>query len=146
MSELAANTPEERAHELIRLLTRLTDLFNEETRLFKAQEPRHASAFQGEKTRLATIYRRETQMAKSDPTRLQGLPADLKSDLQSRIRTFEAAVQKNGIAVEALRKITEGVVKSIADEAIRQKKAKSGYGPSHGMDGKIGAIAVNQSA
>ena len=146
MSELAAKSPAERAEHLIRLVKRLTELFEIETAHFEAREPHKAFDLQDEKMQLANIYRRETQLAASDPSRLSGLDDGLKARLREGVETLEAAVQENGIVVEALKSITEGLVKAIADEAARQRSAEAGYGPDAARSARIGAIACNQSA
>ena len=146
MSELAAATPAERAEALIKLTARLTELLDRETALFEARRPHEAESFQKEKTRLATIYRAETQRAAADPSRLADLPAALKAHLQDNTRRFESALRRNGAAVEALKTLTEGLVKALADEASRQAQAKSGYGPGAARPAKIGALACNQTA
>lgn len=146
MSELAAKSPTERAEHLIRLVKRLAELFETETAHFEAREPHKAFDLQDEKMQLANIYRRETQLAAGDPSRLSGLDDGLKARLREGVETLEAAVQENGIVVEALKSITEGLVKAIADEAARQRSAEAGYGPDAARSARIGAIACNQSA
>jgi len=146
MTELAATTPSERAEALIRLTSRLTALLEQETALFEARKPHEAVALQTEKTKLATLYRAETQRARKDPSRLSGLAPELKSRLQTATHAFEAALERNGRSVEALKEITEGLVKAIANEAARQKQAQAGYGPGAGSASKIGSLAYNQTA
>ena len=146
MSELAAATPTERAEALIKLTARLTELLDRETTLFDARRPHEAEPFQKEKTRLATIYRAETQRAGADPSRLAGLTPAQKAQLRDHTHRFETALQRNGAAVEALKTLTEGLVKALADEAARQVQAKSGYGPDADRPGSIGALACNQTA
>jgi hypothetical protein len=145
MSELAANTPTERAEALIRLTGRLTELLDQETACFEARKPHEAVALQSEKARLATVYRTETRLAGQDSSRLSGLSDTLKTRLRDSTTRFEAAVTRNGAAVEALKLLTEGLVKALADEAARQAQAKSGYGPGAART-TIGAIACNQTA
>lgn len=146
MSELAARTPTERAEHLIRLVKRLTELFETETAHFKAREPHKAVSLQDEKMQLANIYRRETQLASADPERLSGLEPALKARLRGGVEELETAVQENGLVVEALKTITEGLVKAIADEAARQRIAEAGYGPDAARSARIGAIACNETA
>lgn len=146
MSELAANSPADRAKALIRLTARLTELFEIETRHFEAREPHKAFDLQDEKMQLANIYRRETQLAATDPERLAGLDTGVKASLRANVEALEAAVARNGLVVEALKDITEGLVKAIADEAVRQKAQNAGYGPRSARSASIGAIAVNQTA
>ena len=145
MSELAANSPAERADGLIRLTKRLTVLIEEETAHFRAREPHKAIDLQVEKTKLGAIYRRETQLAAKTPARLEGLDEARKSALRETVQAFEAALAENGRVVEALKTITEGLVKALADEAARLKHAEGGYGPSPAR-GAVGAMAYNQRA
>lgn len=147
MSELAATTPLERAHGLLRLTRRLTELLDEETRHFEARRPQDAVPLQTEKMQLANIYRRETLLAAKDSSRLSGVDDVLKAELRDATERFEAAVRTNGAAVEAMKTLTEGIVKAIADAASRQKQAEGGYGPGAArQSARIGAMALNQSA
>ena len=62
---------------------------------------------------------------------------------------FHAALSENGHVVNALKTVTEGVVKAIADEAARQRSAPAGYGPgaAHPSTPPKGfALAVNRTA
>jgi len=145
MSELAAHTPAERADALIRLTGRLTELLDQETACFEARKPHEAVALQAEKTRLATIYRTETRLAGQDQSRLAGLSDAAKSRLRDNTERFEAALARNGAAVEALKSLTEELVKALAEEAARQAQSKAGYGPN-AANARLGAIACNQTA
>lgn len=145
MSELAANSPAERAEALIRLTDRLTALLDQETACFEARKPHEAVTLQAEKTRLATIYRTETRLAAQDNSRLAGLNETLKTRLRANTTRFETALARNGAAVEALKSLTEGLVKALADEAARQAQAKAGYGPRAART-SIGALACNETA
>lgn len=146
MSELAASTPAERAEGLIRLTGRLTQLLEQETALFEARKPHEAVSLQAEKTKLATLYRAETQRASKDPTRLAGLDGSVKQRLTDSTVAFEDALKRNGAAVEALKTLTESLVKALADEASRQQGAGAGYGPNAARGAGIGALAFNQTA
>ena len=54
------------------------------------------------------------------------------------------ALARNGDAVEALKTLTEGLVKAIADEAARQQQTAAGYGPGAKSAG-VSALAYNQT-
>ena len=147
MTELAAAGPKERAEKLVKLTRRLTELLEQETALFEARRPHEAVVLQDEKTRLATLYRAETQLAKKDPSRVSGLGAELKARLREATEGFEKALRRNGEAVEALKTLTEGLVKAIAREATRQKRAETGYGPGAAQaDVSLDAVALDRSA
>lgn len=149
MSTLAAQSPAERADALIRLTRRLTELLQRETALFEARRPLETEDFQHEKTRLATLYRREIGAVKEDPSRLEGLPEPVKRMLKDSTETFTRALHANGIAVETLKTLTEGVVRSVAEEAGRNRDSLSGYGPGVSPGQKPAgapAVAVNRTA
>lgn len=150
MSTLAANGPDELARELTRLTERLTGLLTRETALFEARRPLETQDFQGEKSRLATLYRREIASVKADPSRLSGAAASSTAALREATERFTMALAANGRAVEALRVLTEGVVRAVADEAAKQRDTLTGYGPGAGSSARRNAgapsIAVNRSA
>lgn len=147
MTLLAANNPAERAEALILLTSRLTELIEKETALFEAKRPLDAQGFQDEKSKLATIYRREIAAVKAEPARLEAAPVPLKEQLKAITAKFTTALEANGRAVDALRVLTEGIVRSVADEAARLRDQDGGYGPgSKRAPAAAPAIAVNQRA
>ena len=147
MSLLAANSPAERAEALILLTSRLTDLIEQETALFEARRPLETQSFQDEKSKLATIYRREIAAVKQEPDRLEGAPEAVKRQLKEITTRFTTALEANGRAVDALRVLTEGIVRAVADEAARLKDQDAGYGPGYGRTSAAApSIAVNQRA
>lgn len=145
MSLLAANSPAERAEALILLTARLTDLIEQETVLFEARRPLETQSFQDEKSKLATIYRREIAAVKQQPDRLESAPEAIKRQLKDETERFTTALEANGRAVETLRVLTEGIVRAVADEAARLKDQDSGYGPGT-RRAATPSIAVNQRA
>ncbi len=149
MSELHAANPTERVQALLRLTQRLTQLLEEETRLFKARRPQDALGLQDEKSQLANVYRAEVARTKQDPTRFANAPAPLKTMLRDATQAFHTALAENGRVVNALKTVTEGVVKAIADEAARQRSAPAGYGPGANRPNTPTqgfALAVNRTA
>jgi len=150
MTSLAADTTEELARELTRLTERLTGLLERETALFEARNPLETESFQGEKSRLATLYRREIAAIKANPSTLDGTSDAARQALRGATERFTIALTANGTAVDALRILTEGVVKAVADEAANKRDNLSGYGPGAASTVKKGAgapsIAVNRSA
>lgn len=149
MNTLAANSPGERADALIRLTRRLTELLEKETALFNARRPLETEDFQHEKTRLATLYRREIGAVKEDPSRLAGISEAVKQSLKDVTERFTEALHANGMAVDTLRVLTEGVIRSVAEEAGRQRDTLSGYGPGVTPAQKPAgapAVAVNRTA
>ena len=149
MTELAARNGEERAHALLKLTTRLTDLIRQETSLFRERRPQDALTLQDEKTKLTSIYRSEVARARQEPTRFAGAGTPIKTALRQATTVFHEALAENGHVVSAMKEITEGVVKAIADEAARQRTAGGGYGPGATQPTAVPgglSIAVNRTA
>lgn len=149
MTELAARNGAERADALLRLTARLTELIRSETQMIQRRRPQDAVALQDEKSKLANIYRGEVARAKAEPSRFAGAPAAIKNELRRATEIFHTALAENARAVTAMKVITEGVVRAIADEAERQRNTGNGYGPSATQrpQRKAGlSIALNQTA
>lgn len=149
MTELAARNGAERAQALLKLTQRLTDLVKEETVLFQERRPQDALGLQDEKSKLTNIYRSEVARAGQDPHRFAGAGTPIKSALRQATQLLHAALTENGHVVAAMKEITEGVVKAIADEAARQRTAGGGYGPGAAQPAAIPgglSIAVNKTA
>lgn len=147
MSELAAKDPAERVEMLIELTERLTGLIDKETGLFEANRPGEARAFQDEKQQLANIYRKETARIAQDASLVAEAPGERRHHLAALTDTMYAAVDRNRHAADALRAVTEGVVRAVADEVARTRTPDS-YGPGSGA--KTGsysssAITLNRS-
>lgn len=147
MSELAANDPAERVEMLIELTERLTDLIEKETDLFEQNRPAEARSFQDEKQQLANIYRKETARIAQDASLVADAPGERRHHLADLTDAMYAAVDKNRHAADALRAVTEGVVRAVADEVARTRSPDN-YGP--GSAAKSGgysssAITLNRS-
>lgn len=138
---LAAGSSAERMQQLILLTERLTGLIAEQLRAFEARRPQDAAANAEETARLANLYRHESLKVKSDPSLLEGAPAELKETLVVATRAFDAVLARHGRAVEAAKTITEGLIRAIAEEVHKQRHAVSGYGHK-GMQAPRPAIPV----
>ncbi len=144
MSQLAARDPAERVELLIKLTQRLTALLDRETELFNARKPQEAAGFQAEKSELANIYRRETARIGKEPALVGGAPAPRRAALADATRMFHVALETNQRAGEALRTISEGIVRAIAEEVASRRGAAPGYGGAAPSGGASSAIALNQ--
>lgn len=148
---LAARDPAERVELLIRLTERLTALLNRETELFQARRPQAAQDFQPEKAELATLYRRETARIAKEPSLVAPAPAPRRAVLAAVTRAFHEALAANQRAGEALRVISEGIVRAVAEEVARLRGGAPTYGaPGHGApigaaSGAASAITLNQT-
>ena len=104
-------------------------LLDRETELFRARRPHEAMPFQVEKTELATLYRRETACIGKDPSLVGGAPAPRRAALAALTHRFNEALAMNQRAGEALRTISEGIVRAIAEEVAQRRAPAPSYGP-----------------
>jgi len=145
MAELAARDPAERVELLIRMTERLTDLLERETELFETQRADQTRAFQAEKQQLANIYRKETARIAEDPARIASAPAERRAALAGATQGFNDALARNQVAGMAMRQVTEGIVRAVADEMVKTRGAAPGYGPAKSAPGDPTAITLNRS-
>ncbi|HUN51683.1 MAG TPA: hypothetical protein VMU42_11215 [Candidatus Sulfotelmatobacter sp.] len=112
---------------LILITERLIDLITAENALLSQRRPKDLSKQIDEKQRLAAMYAREMASINKDPGRLQGAaPADV-ARLREVTQRFRRLIEENGRKVNAMRVVTERVVKSIGDEVAKRNRPVSGY-------------------
>lgn len=144
---LSATGPDDRADQLIAMATRLNDLIRLEVAALKANRLDGATVNADEKERLAHAWRLEVARIKQDPSLLKGLDAGRKAALRDVSKALEELIDGHARALEAMKTVTEGLVKAIATEVSASRKAPAGYGASGalGRPGSSGAtgVAVN---
>ena len=143
---LHARDANDLAGQLIVLSDRLKELVQRETALFEARKPHEALSFAGEKNTLATTYRLETARIAKNPALLAGATDELKRTLRQATKTLDEALRANNRAAGAVRTLTEGLVKAIADEAVKMRQGVKGYGANGALSttGSAAAITLNR--
>ncbi len=139
---LHARDANDLAGQLIILSDRLKDLVERETALFEARKPHEALAFAKEKNTLATAYRLETARIARTPAMLAGATDELKAALRQSTKALDAALHANHRAAGAVRTLTEGLVKAIAEEAARMRQGVKGYGANGKVSSAEAAAAI----
>ena len=141
-------TAEENVQHLIVLTEQLTERMRLDAEAFEARRPHQAASRIEETQRLANLYRRESDRVKQNPSLIAGAPPQLRRRLAKASEAFEVTLARHGRAVFALKAVTEGVVKAIAEEVARARAAIQGYGPGARMATLSGAvpIALNRTA
>ena len=142
-------TAEENVQKLIALTEQLTERMRLDADAFEARRPHEAAAHIDETQRLANMYRHESDRVRQNPSLIAGAPSQLRSRLAKASEAFEVTLARHGRAVFALKTVTEGVVRAIAEEVARARAAVQGYGPGARMaapDGGAVPIALNRTA
>jgi len=124
-----SNLAEDNVERLITLTERLTERLAVDSQAFEARRPMEAAERLEETSRLANLYRYESARVQGDPSLLSGATAASRARLTRASEAFEAVLARHGRALFAAKAVTEGVVRSIAEEVAKSRTAMTGYGP-----------------
>jgi hypothetical protein len=133
---------DQNVQNLIVLTEQLTERMRQDAEAFEARRPHEAAARVEETQRLANLYRFESDKVRQNPALVSGASLQLRQRLARASQLFETALARHGRAVYAMKSITEGVVKAIAEEVARTRAATAGYGPGARLATPSGAIAI----
>lgn len=143
--------PDETAHQnalrLITLTEQLTTRIGADADAFEARRPHEAAARMDETARLANLFRHESARVKQSPALIAGAPADVRARLARANQAFERELARHGRALHAVKEVTEGVVRAIAQEVANARACGAGYGPrARSSPYDATAITLNRSA
>ena len=127
---IAARDAADRVEQLIALTERLTALIAAQAQAFEEQRPADAAVLLEETSKLANIYRHESARIRGDASLISPAPAEMRTRLVRATEAFDAVLARQGRALQAARKISEGLVRAIAEEVASQREKASAYGPS----------------
>lgn len=136
----------DRIDVILDLTKRLSALVEREIALIEAHEPHRIADLEDERTRLSTLYAREMQAVKSDPAAVRAAGRDRIQRLRDETAGFNASLDRHQRLITRMRRVTEGIVKAVADEASRQRAPKTVYGASGASAYRAAAapIAINR--
>jgi uncharacterized protein YdcH (DUF465 family) len=117
-----------RVETLLGLTRRLSALVADEIALIEARDTGGLAARAEERDRLTALYAREMNAARAEPG-FRASPQAKLSELKDETARFTAALDRHRRLVERMRRVTEGIVKAVADEAARARLPRPGYGP-----------------
>jgi len=145
---IAANDAADRVEQLIILTDRLTELIAQQCQAFEQRRPQDAAAMLEETSRLANLYRHESARVRADPRLVEAAPLEARTRLVRATEAFDSVLARQGRAIEAARTVTEGLVRSIAEEVASQRSQASVYGASgvQANRGNATAITLNKRA
>ncbi|HLZ77257.1 flagellar basal body protein [Phenylobacterium sp.] len=138
-------TPEEaaeRVEQLIMLTDRLTALVAEQAKAFENRRPQDAAVHVEETSRLANLYRHESARVRANPGLISASPAPLRLRLRRATEAFDAVLARQARAVGAVKEVTEGLVRAIAEEIAGQRQKGVSYGASGTQNQATAATAI----
>ena len=148
----SASSPQaaERADQLLTIATRLIALVRAEVEALKARRLDGGSADFAEKERLAHAWRLEVNQVRANPSALSGASHAQKTALRDIARELETLLEAHTQALAAMKTVTEGLVRAIADEVAASRRAPPAYGRSGALQGArpdaASGIALNAKA
>lgn len=119
-----------RIDTILDITRRLTALLEREMAMIEARTPARLAELEDERNRLSLLYSREMQAVAANAAEFRTLPKDRIGVLREETKTFHGLLDRHQRMVARMRRVTEGIVKTIADEAQRQKSPRTGYAPS----------------
>jgi hypothetical protein len=118
----------DRAEQLLAMTQRLIALVSAEIDAIGAKRLDGGSADWDEKERLAHAWRLEVAHIKANPAALAGIGEVLKAQLREAAAILEEKLETHARALGAMKTVTEGLVRSIANEIASARSAPPAYG------------------
>ncbi len=132
---------------LIALTEQLTEQIARDADAFEARRPHEPASRIQETARLANIYRHESARVRETPALIAGAPRELRGRLIRASQEFEQTLSRHGRALYAVKTVTEGVVRAIAEEVALARAANANYGPgARCQAANATAITLNRRA
>jgi hypothetical protein len=119
----------ERVDQLILLTERLTNLVADQAQAFESRRPQDAVVHVEETGRLANLYRHESSRIRGNPALISGASLAQRQRLRRATEAFDAVLARQARAVGAVKVVTEGLVRAIAEEVASQRHKGASYGP-----------------
>jgi hypothetical protein len=141
---LVADNAEDRAAQLLALTEQLTARLETETKALRAQD---TPADHEETARLANVYRQEMARIAEQRALIEGASRPLLDKLRAATARFRDTLAAHGVALYAAKEVTEGIVRTIAEEVARARESLQGYSAGGGYAAAApGALTTNKTA
>jgi hypothetical protein len=125
---IAANTPDERAQQMIDLTRRLTQQIQYDIDSLEAMKPQNLHETIEQTKSISSLYSIETARIKANPALLKGASQSLKAKLILETEEFQSLMQKYQSTVEAASLISEGLMGHWVKNLRTQAPQAAGYG------------------
>lgn len=146
---LLADDAADRVGQLIALSQRLMEMIDLERGLMEQRQPLPQGAHDDERNRLVNAYRLEMARIKQDPSLIEGAPKGDIETLKTTTTALHAALDRYAAALEAVRAVSEGLLRAMAEALAAQSAGPRTYAASGGYEQPAGAppsVALNQRA
>ena len=121
---------EQRIEQIILLTERLTDCTKRECEILRLKRPRDMAPVHEEKSKIATAYAREIAQLRRDTTLAATAQPELKARLKETTARFRAVLEELSQHLSRVRRISEGMIRAIAEEMHAKQTSPIGYSES----------------
>lgn len=122
--------------QLINTTQDLTAILRRETALLEEGRTQAASELHGEKTRLATEYRKSIGTLKVQKDLLGPPDSEIRRQIEKVNEDFRSELKRHAKTVVRLKTVTEGIIRSIGDEVAKKDTPVQQYGRNAAVQGK----------
>lgn len=144
---LSAADAQDRVEQLVALTETLTTRLSAEAAAFEERRALDVAASLDETAKMANLYRHECTRVKANPALIADASKESRDRLADASRAFEAVLSRHAIGLEAARTLTEGLVRTIAQDVAAQRAPAAGYGATGGATaGDSRAVTLNRKA
>ncbi|MGF1455548.1 MAG: hypothetical protein ACFB6R_09250 [Alphaproteobacteria bacterium] len=145
---IAARDASDRVEQLTILTERLMGLVESEIDYLKSRRPSELASHTAERDKLAAIYAREMTLIRQDRSLIDGAGPSLLSNLKAVTGRFRQALARHDTMLGAMRSVSEGLLKSVAEQAQSRSPALKGYGKDAGRrsgGARPASLALNET-
>jgi hypothetical protein len=137
-----------RIEEIILLTERLTECTRRECEILRLKRPRDMAPIHEEKSKIAAAYAREIAGLRRNKALSSAARPELAARLKDATARFRASLNELSQQLSRVRKISEGIIRAIADEMHSKEASPVGYGekaaPPVSRAAKPATLALNQ--
>ena len=119
---------------LITAASRLIVLMNKEVELLRAMRVGEISDLQQEKQELTVLYEEALQMLAAEPDLLEAMEPALRTELAELAIKFDAAVNENTRALNAVKASHDQLLQAIVDAVSENRAKQKAYTASGALD------------
>ncbi|MBL4906927.1 MAG: hypothetical protein JKX94_05690 [Sneathiella sp.] len=134
-------------------IDRLCQILDFENELMTLKNPKAMTEHQAEKSRLVAIYNQQMVLIKANPERYKRFPQAEINRLKETSELFYEALDAHFRKLSTVKTVTEGLVKSVAEEVAKRKAPPQTYTAHAAISSSLssrnnqtlgGAIALNE--
>lgn len=125
--------PVQLVENLTQIAVRLDEVLSAETDVLKNRKPAKVVDFHEEKTRLTNELALQVNAIRKAPHLVDRAPAERVKSLKAAMATLHKHSDQNSKLLIAAKSVPDGIVRTVAAVAARQRTPQTGYGKSGAM-------------